>query len=130
VEHPVVTYVDTNVVIWLAAGEIDQLSEAAKYQLEATELLMSPMVLLELEMLFDAGRLKRPASVIATDLAAKIDLRICQLPMAAITAAALNIKWTRDPGDRLIVANAMANHDAYLITKDRRIRECYASAIW
>jgi hypothetical protein len=33
-------------------------------------------------------------------------------------------------GDRLIVANAVANNEAPLITSDRRIHEQYSNAIW
>jgi len=35
-----------------------------------------------------------------------------------------------DPFDRLIVAQAMANHGAYLITRDRLIRHHYRGAVW
>ncbi len=40
------------------------------------------------------------------------------------------MKWTREPGDLLIVANAMANNDAPLVTKGERIRGGYRNAIW
>ena len=36
----------------------------------------------------------------------------------------------REPGDRVIVANAIANNEAPLITSDRRINEEYPNAIW
>lgn len=42
---------------------------------------------------------------------------------------ALKESWTRDPFDRLIVANAKAA-GAPLITKDERIRKHYRRAIW
>jgi PIN domain nuclease of toxin-antitoxin system len=50
--------------------------------------------------------------------------------MARIVHSATTIKWTRDPGGLLIVANAMANDNAPLVTKDERIRGAYASYIW
>jgi PIN domain nuclease of toxin-antitoxin system len=52
------------------------------------------------------------------------------LPMAVIINSALQVKWTREPGDRLIVANAIANNEAPLVTSDRRIHEQYPNAIW
>jgi PIN domain nuclease of toxin-antitoxin system len=55
---------------------------------------------------------------------------LCQLPMAAIVHSALGVKWTREPGDRIIVANAIANNEAPLITSDRRIAGQYRNAIW
>jgi PIN domain nuclease of toxin-antitoxin system len=50
--------------------------------------------------------------------------------MAAIMGSALRLKWTREPGDRIIVANATANNEAPLVTSDRRIHERYPNAIW
>jgi len=43
---------------------------------------------------------------------------------------ALDVTWTEDPFDRLIVANAQANHQAKLITRDRSIRKNYPRAVW
>jgi len=40
------------------------------------------------------------------------------------------MKWIREHGDLLIVANAMANYEAPLITKDERIRSNYRNTIW
>jgi PIN domain nuclease of toxin-antitoxin system len=52
------------------------------------------------------------------------------LPMSVIMNSALQIKWTRDPGDRIIVANAVACNEAPLVTSDRCIHEHYPNAIW
>ncbi len=121
---------DTNVVFRLAAGEVDRISDRAKQQIEAADLLISATVLLELEMLREIGRLTVGASDILSDLSQKIGLKVCQFPMSAIVASALTIKWTREPGDRLIVANAMANNEAPLISSDRSIQKNYANTIW
>src|ERR1035441_1634361 len=109
---------------------MDKISARAKRQIEGTQVLISSMVLLELEVLHEIGRLTISANVILADLSQKIGLRVCQLPMAAVVASALGIKWTREPGDRLIVANALANNEAPLITADREIREHYPNSIW
>jgi PIN domain nuclease of toxin-antitoxin system len=50
--------------------------------------------------------------------------------MAVVMSSALRVKWTREPGDRIIVANAIANNEAPLVTSDRRIHERYPNAIW
>jgi len=81
-------------------------------------------------MLHEKGRLKITAGEILADLSQRIGLAVCQIPMAAIVADSLEIKWTRDPGDRLIVANAVSNNRAPLITADRVIRENYPNSIW
>ena len=88
------------------------------------------MVLLELEMLYEKGAVRYAASQILSDLNQQIGVAVCQLPMAAIIHSALQVKWTREPGDRLIVANAMAHNEAPLVTSDRRIHEKYPNAIW
>lgn len=130
VDQPLISYLDTNVVFRLAAGELDQISGRAKQQIEASNLLISAAVLLELEMLHEIGKLTIGASEILADLTQAIGLNVCQLPMSAIVASALTVKWTRDPGDRLIVANAIANNEAPLISSDRLIQKNYANTIW
>jgi len=43
---------------------------------------------------------------------------------------ALPLDWSRDPFDRIIVAQAIANHDAVLLTADAHIRSHYRRAVW
>ena len=88
------------------------------------------MVMLELEMLYEKAVLRYAAAQILSDLNQQIGLAVCQFPMALVMGSALRVKWTRDPGDRIIVANAMANNEAPLITSDRRIHAEYPNAIW
>lgn len=88
------------------------------------------MVILELEMLHEKGALNYSASQILYDLNQQIGLSVCQLPIAAIMRSALHLKWTREPGDRIIVAKAIASNEAPLLTSDGRIHEHYPNAIW
>jgi PIN domain nuclease of toxin-antitoxin system len=88
------------------------------------------MVLLELEMLYEKGTIRYSASQILADLNQQLGMSLCQLPMAAVMNSALQVKWTREPGDRIIVANAMANNESPLLTSDRRIKEHYPNTIW
>jgi PIN domain nuclease of toxin-antitoxin system len=121
---------DTNVVIYLHSNDA-RLTLRAKQQIEtADDLLASAMVMLELEMLYEKRVLRYSACQILADLNQQIGVSVCQLPMATIMNAALTLKWTREPGDRIIVANAIANNEAPLITSDRRIHEHYENAIW
>jgi len=46
-----------------------------------------------------------------------------------IVSGTLDFSWTRDPFDRIIVANAAVNHNI-LVTKDQNILENYEKAIW
>lgn len=125
-----ISYLDTNVAIFLHSGLTARLTPRAAAQIESTDLLASAMVMLELEMLYENGAIHYTASQILSDLNQQIGVSVCQLPMAAVVRSALAVKWTREPGDRIIVANALANNEAPLITSDRRIHEHYRNAIW
>lgn len=123
-------YLDTHVVVWLFAGELHKLSPRAIELIEANELLISPMVMLELELLHEIGRLSYSHETILTSLAESIDLRVCDLPFASITREATRHTWTRDPFDRMIVAHAASRNNSILLSRDRKIREHYKRAIW
>ncbi len=125
-----ISYLDTDIAIFLHSGNVAQLTQRAKEQIERADLLVSAMVLLELEMLFEKGTIKYSASQILSDLNQQIGVSVCQFPMAVVMGSALRVKWTREPGDRIIVGNAIANNEAPLVTSDRRIHERYPNAIW
>jgi PIN domain nuclease of toxin-antitoxin system len=128
-EPPLISYLDTHVVVFLHSGNVSRISMKAQSQIETTDLLISPMVL-ELEMLYDKGAIRYASSEILADLSQQIGLSVCQMAMSQIVRSAVTIKWTREPGDLLIVGNAMANNQAPLVTKDERIRSGYNNAIW
>jgi PIN domain nuclease of toxin-antitoxin system len=88
------------------------------------------MVFFELELLFEIKRIKQSARDIQRKVEFELGVRLCDLPFATIAAAALDEKWTRDPFDRLIVANAKANGFAWLISADESIRQHYPRAVW
>jgi PIN domain nuclease of toxin-antitoxin system len=125
-----ISYLDTNIVIWLEAGLTERISAKAQQRIETSDLLISPMVLLELQFLHEVGKLKTRMEPVLVHLGQAIGLSVCQLPMAATITAALELHWTRDPFDRLIVGNAAANNMAALITSDERIRVTYPNAVW
>ena len=129
-QSALISYLDTHVVVFLHAGDVSRISVKAQNQIENTDVLISPMVLLELEMLYEKGAIKYPSSQILSDLTQDIGLSLCQMPLAQIVRSAIAIKWTREPGDRLIVANAIANNDAPLLTKNERSHGGYSNAIW
>jgi PIN domain nuclease of toxin-antitoxin system len=124
-----VIYLDTHVVAWLYAGEFDKLSKAAAKGIHGNAPLISPIVLLELQFLYDIGRAREPAPRVLEALSRDIGLSVCDLPFAAVVEQALGQSWVRDPFDRLIVAHAAAS-DAPLITRDEQIRRHYKRAIW
>jgi PIN domain nuclease of toxin-antitoxin system len=125
----VTVYVDTHVLIWIGKGDRESISADALRALGDNDLLVSPAAVLELELLHEIGRLRDPAQKVLAMLEAQIGLRVCRLPFHEIVTHALHEKWTRDPFDRLITANAKAA-GAPLVTKDERIRKHYRRAIW
>jgi len=122
-------YVDTHVLVWIFQGDEKKLSSDARHVLGNHDLLVSPAVVLELELLHEIGRTRLTASAIVASLESEIGLRVCNLPFRDIVTHALKESWTRDPFDRLIVANAKAA-GAPLVTKDEWILKHYRRAIW
>ena len=127
-----ITYLDTSVAVWIAQKTLDRISLPALNHLEnsATQRLLSPIVLLELQFLYEIKRILLPAPDIQRKLEMEFDVRVCDLRLPQIIAAALSEHWTRDPFDRLITAHARANGLAWLVTSDRRIRDAYPRSVW
>lgn len=123
-------YLDTCVVVWLFGGEMHKLSKAAIDAIQEEQaILVSPAVVLELQLLHEIKRAKNTAAKVLERLAADVGMAVCRLPFASVVEHAVDITWTRDPFDRLIVAHARANNAA-LVTKDARIRQHYRSSLW
>lgn len=122
-------YLDTHVVVWLYAGEVGLFPEQVRNAIEENDLLVSPVVLLELQYLNEIGRLAVPPTLIYENLASSIGLKLCDLSMMRIVSEAIILTWTRDPFDRMITAAATAR-DTLLITKDELIRQHYLKAFW
>lgn len=87
------------------------------------------MVRVELGHLHEIGRILVPPNQILTELRQSIGLKESDPRLSTIIDAALEIAWTRDTFDRLIVAEAKSLN-ANLVTKDARIRENYELAVW
>ncbi|HEX2253163.1 MAG TPA: PIN domain-containing protein [Thermoanaerobaculia bacterium] len=109
---------------------LDLFPAAARDHLESDdELLISPMVALELDSLHEIGRVQEPSPRVLTALRGELGLRTCELPFARVVAAAREASWTRDPFDRLIMGQAAARQ-APLLTRDQQVRERYPQALW
>ena len=125
-----IAYLDTQALVWLSQGSLDDISPKVTRLIEQADLYYSPMVFFELELLFEIKRIKQSARDIQRKVEFELGVRLCDLPFATIAAAALDEKWTRDHFDRLIVANAKANGFAWLISADESIRQHYPRAVW
>lgn len=122
-------YLDTHVAVWLVSGDVDHLTTAAREHIENNDLALSPMVMLEFQFLREQGKILVEPDELFSILTTDFAVRLCTCPFANIAREAIRLKWTRDPFDRLIVANAIAMRSR-LITKDLLIRQHFQEAIW
>ena len=124
-----IVYLDTHVVVWLYAGRSELLSEQVADLIEQNDILISPIVELELQYLFETERILVKPDKIIDVLSTEIQLKICDLPFQNIINKAVSLNWTRDPFDRIITSQASV-YNRILITKDQTILENYKNAIW
>jgi PIN domain nuclease of toxin-antitoxin system len=89
----------------------------------------SPIIQLELQYLLEIKRITQPAAAILKDLAKRIGLRTCQKPFEQFMQESIKQRWTRDPFDRIIVAQA-ALDKTQLLTKDKTILANYKNSCW
>jgi PIN domain nuclease of toxin-antitoxin system len=106
-----VVHLDTHVVAWLFAGDLQRLPGAVRRLIERSSLAISPMVELELQYLFEIGRTTQPGRVVVYDLADRIGLAVSDNPFPQLVAGAAHLDWTRDPFDRLIVGQPRLARD-------------------
>ena len=122
-------YLDTHVVVWLYAPRLDLLSSTARSRIENDEIRISPIVLLELDLLQATGRIAARGLPVYEQLHLRVGLNLCHLSFVRVIEAASLQTWTRDPFDRLIVGHASAA-DGDLLTRDATIGRQYGRAVW
>lgn len=88
------------------------------------------MVYLEFDYLFTRSRISLSAAQVFADLNSSFSVELCNHPFAAVARAAIDIGWTKDPFDRLIVAQSVIYPKSLLITADENIRTHYPRAVW
>ena len=124
-----VVYLDTHVVAWLYDALVDKLSNEARSAIDANELHISWMVKLELQNLYEIGRIRVSPDTIVDELKNSIGLRMSEISMERVMEVALRTAWTRDVFDRLITAESQVT-GCGLVTKDAKIRKNHKLAIW
>ena len=123
------TYLDTHAAVWLYAGTVEEFSDAALAEIETAKLVLAPIVLLEIRLLQEIGRITVGPDEIFSALERDLGLKVCDIPFYDVVCAAYEENWTRDPFDRLVVAQAKAGAGK-LISRDRRIRANYERCVW
>lgn len=121
-------YLDTHFVIFLYMGAKQRMSARALELIESDEIRISPLVFLELQYLYDIGRLTQPPEKVVGYLEARIDLRQCNIPFPRVAQFAAKESWTRDPFDRIIVAQARLGEHR-LLSLDEAILQNYNHAL-
>lgn len=121
-------HIDTQVALWLYTGRADRLAPA-RHHLEGRALLVSPMVLLELQYLHEIGRIAVAAPAVFVELKQTMGLELAAEPWSVVVRTALSLSWTRDPFDRLIAAQAFTA-GVPLVTADQHIRTHFPLALW
>ena len=122
-------FLDTHVLLWLHKAEERFFSERASQELQNNDLVIAPIVLLELQYLHETKKLRISAETLVEKLQKRIGLRVANDDGEMVTRTALSLSWTRDPFDRLIVAHAIYQK-AKLLTKDRIIHKHFPGAVW
>ena len=123
-----IIYLDTHVLVWLLSGETKLLSKKVADLIETSELITGSINLLELEYLYEIKRIPMRSLEVFNELQATIDLKLHDLG-DKVMMKAIDISWTRDPFDRMIVA-ASAILNIPLVTKDPFILQHFSLAIW
>lgn len=121
-------HLDTHIALWLYDALIEKLSPAQVSLIENSRLFISEFARLELHYLYETGRISVKPAVILPHLTAHAEVTVSSCPLNIIMDEAVKMRWTRDPFDRLITANALAEK-AILLTRDETILAHCRSAV-
>lgn len=92
-------------------------------------MFLSSFVLLELQALFEIGRLRETGRWIAESLAEDHGVHLTSRSLQEAAQRAVDLSFTRDPFDRLIAAHALAE-SATLLTADDTLLKNVSCARW
>lgn len=101
-----------------------KLSQSAITTIDTGALHISPIVDLELQYLYEIGRIAAGPEVILPALSKEVGLQISLTSFTEIVVEARTIEWTRDPSNRLITAEVRADQEGIqnLVVDDKE--EC------
>lgn len=122
-------FLDTHAVIWLYSGDLDLFSKKVLKQIEEGRVCISHIVKLEIKFLYEIGRIKQTPDVIIEALTDEIGLTFSKNNFDRIINQAVHFDFTRDPFDRIIVADACISN-SFLVSKDEFTRKNYKNTIW
>jgi PIN domain nuclease of toxin-antitoxin system len=125
-----IAYLDTHTAVRVRESGFKKLGKKATIALErAAEVRMSPAAVFELQILREIGKINRSPEEYLSTLADTFPFCVCDLHFADVVEAAASLSWTRDPFDRLIVAQTIVGRGE-LVTIDGHIRKHFSKTIW
>lgn len=122
-------FLDTHAAIWLYSGALDLFNKKVLQQIEENRVCISHIVKLEMKFLHEIGRIKQSPDVIIDALKEEIGLVFSKNNFERIINQATHFDFTRDPFDRIIVADACISN-SFLVSKDDVIKKHYRNTIW
>jgi len=122
-------FLDTHVAIWLYSGRLDLFRPKVLRIINDNQICISHWVRLEMKYLNEIGRINQHPDMIIDALIDEIGLVFSNNSIERIVSQAIHLDFTRDPFDRIIVADAYINNSC-LISKDQNIRKNYKYAVW
>lgn len=115
---------DTHVALLLYEGRSTGLGARVRHALESGTVSLSPMVLLELELLNEIGRIRPRAQAVVASLSEQLAIRVATDTFADVVRESLALGYTRDPFDRLIVAHAALRKVALVTFDSVLLKHC------
>lgn len=122
-------FLDTHVAIWLYSGQLDLFKPRVLNLINENQVCISHIVRLEMKYLNEIGRIKQLPDIIIDALINEIGLVYSENNFERIVNQAIHLDFTRDPFDRIIVADALINNSK-LISKDKIIKKNYRNTVW
>jgi len=122
-------HLDTHVLLWLSQGRAKALGTEAFRLARNQSWIISPAVILELESLYEIGRIRTTPDRVIEAASEAGDLTLSASQFDEVIARTRHLSWTRDPIDRIITAQAIVD-GAKLLTADRMIRANFQDAVW
>lgn len=122
-------FLDTHAAVWLYSGQLELFKPNVLKLINENQVGISHIVRLELKYLKEIGRIKQMPDVIIDALIDEIGLVFSDNSIERIVNLAIHLDFTRDPFDRIIVADASINN-SILISKDKLIKKHYKKKIW
>lgn len=120
---------DTHILVWIYTGQSSRIPHKICKKMEISDLYISPLVELELQYLYEIGRLRVSPENLLQELNDFFDIEVLDTSFSEIIEAAKKVSWTRDAFDRIIVASSIAE-DMPLITADRKILANFSESVW